>query len=115
MRSPRSTHGVTRPAGTEMLFAPAEVPEGYYQQLGRLTHSWAQIETMIDYCIAIAFHEFGGTEYRRRLPQVLKHKITFLRDMHMKLSRLAPHKAQGLALLDRVDSMTARRHFFTHG
>src|SRR5829696_2945832 len=102
MRSPRSSHGMTQtipPAGTEMLFAPAEVPEGYYHQLGRLTHSWAQIETMMDYAIAIAFHEFGGAEYRRRLPRSLEDKITFLRDMHVKLSRLAQHQARGLALL----------------
>jgi hypothetical protein len=45
----------------QVVSAP-DVPAGYFHRLGRLTHSWAVIETSMDYAVAIIFHELVASE-----------------------------------------------------
>ncbi len=85
-----------------------------YRIVGYTVTTWAMIEAALDMSIAVIYHCCGGKNISADLPRTLKNKIRFMRRSLRQLSPLAPLKAKGLVLLQRVSGMKRQRHDFVH-
>ena len=85
------------------------------QAVGFTVLTWAHIEQILDFAIAVVFQNCGGNKINQQIPRNLKSKLVFMRKSLRKIHVLEPFQEQGLALMDRISDMKRRRHDVVHG
>lgn len=92
----------------------SEPSDRFLAAVGALTLNWAIIETGLDFCCAIVFHEFDGRNIEPEIPRSLGRKIAFLKK-GMAHPRLTSIRAYGLDLLQTIKDRKNERHQIVHG
>jgi hypothetical protein len=88
--------------------------DAFLAAVGGLTVNWAVIETALDFCVAIIFHEFDGRNIAPEIPRSLSRKIIFLKK-GMNHDTLSGPRAFALDLLNEIENEKERRHEVVHG
>ncbi len=91
-----------------------EPSDRFLQAVGALTLNWAVIETALDFCCAIVFHEFDGRKIEPEIPRSLGVKLKFLK-RGLKDPRLAEVAAYGTDLIQELQNLKDSRHEVVHG
>jgi hypothetical protein len=83
--------------------------------VGYVTLIWAQLDTMLDCCNNSLQRDYGGHPDWSELPRKrLNQKLKFARDCLNHIPALAPSKAEGLDILNRIEFISEERHWIIH-
>jgi hypothetical protein len=88
--------------------------EEFFGAIGRLTISWAHIETGIDFIVAVVYHDLGGDEIEEK-PWSLARKLKFLRKCFSKFPALEPLREVGFPLFTEIADALEMRQNIIHG
>jgi hypothetical protein len=90
--------------------------EPLYSALGKIVYAWAYLENIIDICVDIVYHVYGGNSiaHRQEIPRSLRIKIDFLKKSLKTITQLKQYKTEGLALINRVTPLSNLRHDMIH-
>jgi hypothetical protein len=88
---------------------------GYYTLLGAITAMWASVEMSLDAANYLIFKHADGDQIQSEMPVSLKPKIRFFRLAHERLAGLEAFRAEGAALISRVNALREKRHDMIHG
>jgi len=94
----------TTPAD-ELLFA----------SIGRLTISWALIESTLDGIITIIHHRGGGKTIEAEMPWMLKRKVKYIRKCFLRLDALKPFSEHVPQLMTDIVAASEMRQNIIHG
>ncbi|MGB7910649.1 MAG: hypothetical protein WCF59_00320 [Desulfobaccales bacterium] len=87
-----------------------------YYALGFITFHWAIIERLMDDCIKITYHGYDGKSIKIPIPKTrLSSKIELLKQYFNKLPKLRQYKDAGLNIIEIIDTLSEKRHWFIHG
>lgn len=93
--------------------------ERLYPAIGELVLAWGQLESGLEYIIAIVYHRTGGKHHTDTkvagLPRQWRRKRDFLRRCFKSIDLLSPHKDRALTLLDRLAPIEKVRNEIIHG
>jgi hypothetical protein len=90
--------------------------EGFCFALGWIAQNWAMIEQNFEMCIAMIYHDMNGKKIvSPQLPLPWNQKVKFLKNSFAKIPALQSYAAEGLDLVDRADSLAAKRNDLIHG
>jgi len=90
--------------------------EPLYSALGKIVYAWAYLENIIDICVDIVYHVYGGNSiaHRQEIPRSLRMKIDFLKNSFKTITQLNQYKTKGLALIHSVIPLSNQRHDMIH-
>jgi hypothetical protein len=94
----------TTPAD-ELLFA----------SIGRLTISWALLESCLDGIITIIHHRVGGKTVESDMPWMLKRKVKYIRKCFSRLDALKPYLEPVPQLMTDIIAASEMRQNIIHG
>jgi hypothetical protein len=89
--------------------------DAFFAAIGRLTISWAHIESGLDAAITVVHSVLGGDKIEPELPRMLQRKLKYLRASCNKIPALASYKASFPIFADAVQSASDIRHNLIHG
>jgi hypothetical protein len=89
--------------------------EAFFAALGRLTISWAHIESGLDAAITVIHERLGGDSIEPELPRMLQRKLKYLRRACAKIPQLADYQVSFPMFADRVQAASETRHDLIHG
>jgi hypothetical protein len=91
------------------------LPEHFLAAIGRLSLSWAMLETGLDYMIIVIHHKYGGSHLGLELPISLKRKLAYLNAAFSSIPQLASHKTHYVDLRTKIKAAADGRHNVIHG
>lgn len=83
--------------------------------IGHIVLNWASAEQSLDICVTMVFHHFGGRALRKDLPRSLNRKTEFLGKAFRTIDVLKPISKSGIEIVDRMNSLSKKRHDMVHG
>ena len=89
--------------------------EFLFSSIGRLTISWAILESTLDGLITIIHHRVGGKTIEPDMPWALKRKLKYIRKCFSRLKPLEPFAAPIPALVDEILTASEMRQNIIHG
>jgi hypothetical protein len=92
-------------AADELLFA----------SIGRLTISWALLESSLDGIITIIHHRVGGKTIESEMPWMLKRKVKYIRKCFSRLDLLKPYSEPVPQLMTDIIEASEMRKNMIHG
>ncbi len=94
--------------------------EEFFAAIGRLTISWAQLESGIDLTVLMLHHNLNGRQFQREIPWTLSRKLRYIRKCFNGLK--ATHGKAFELLAPAIEKLTAEieaasefRHDLLHG
>src|SRR6266478_669089 len=87
------------------------------QVIGFVVIYWSLVEQQLDNWVNVCFNNCDGSEFQngRGVPRSLKPKLAFLNKCLKTLPALSDFRDDGVDLVSRVSSASARRHDLIHG
>lgn len=83
--------------------------------IGFVAVNWSLAEQMLDACVVTIYHDFAGNELALTLPRSFSQKIKYTRKAFLEIPKLKVFGEEGLALVDRMDTLSERRNALAHG
>ncbi|OGP72503.1 MAG: hypothetical protein A2Y80_05480 [Deltaproteobacteria bacterium RBG_13_58_19] len=88
------------------------------QALGTVVVKWNLVEHLLDYCVAIIYHNCGGKSIvkqdKNKVPRFMESKANYLKNCLEKLDILLPYKDEGLLLVKRSSDLSKERNDMIH-
>jgi hypothetical protein len=86
-----------------------------FDAVGRTVVIWALLEQMITLAATLCYHALGIKHPKGAHRKSLEAKVAYLRACLRDKVVLADYRDRGLALLDRVETLSETRHAMVHG
>lgn len=92
-----------------------EILTPLFHAVGSLVINWTYLESSLDYCAIIIYHNAGGKHEEKELPVKISRKTEFLRKCFKRIGVLAPFATEGIKIIEKIDRLKNIRDFVVHG